>query len=143
MDADFKAEWDKLKATIARQPTVSSGVILYLNTVLERLRGWEKIPAGPTAAEVKAEREKLEAVEDELAAAIVVNTDAEKTDPLTVPAKVQGQPGTTYPDGVERQPFPTDGFPRDVDMSAPQPSPGINPVSGNSEPRGEQMEGER
>ena len=121
-------EWAKLKETLARMPTVSGGVIAFAQRLKETMQGWEGKPQGPSAEEVRVEREQLEKHLGEITAAIVVNTDAEERDPLTVPSKVPGQPPVTYPGGVELEPFPTDGFPRDVDMSAPQPQ-GNDPVT--------------
>jgi hypothetical protein len=118
------AKWKDVRDAIARQSTVSASVIVYIEELKKQLSEWAAKPGGPSEDEVKAALNDLTKNTDELAAAIVVNTPAEDNDPLTVPAAVSGQPSTTYPDGVERQPFSTGGFPRDVDMSTPTPQGG-------------------
>jgi hypothetical protein len=47
---------------------------------------------------------------------------------ITVPSDVPGQPATDHPDGVVEGPFPTEGFPEEVDMTSPKPH-GEEPTS--------------
>jgi hypothetical protein len=123
------ATWQKVRDEIARQKTVSASVIVFINDLKARLADLASKPNGPSAEEMQTVVNELDQTTDEMAAAVVVNTPAEQSDPLITPAGVSGQPSTTFPDGVAREPFPSDHFPKpeDVDMSPPKPQ-GSEPV---------------